>query len=80
MKTYLLTNYQTGEAYVGTTHQRLIDRLYAHGSMANSGECDHTPLYKNMKEYGTSSFFIELLCEGDREEEFIAKLRPSLNG
>ncbi|WVQ00107.1 hypothetical protein [Synechococcus phage MA10] len=79
MKTYLLTNIETGDTYVGTTRQDLLQRLYNHRGRSRGGKYDHTPLYGNMKEYGSHNFKIELLAEGDREEEFISKLKPTLN-
>ena len=78
MKTYLLTNLVTGDAYVGVTTE-VKQRLIQHKSRAKKNTHNHLPLYDNINTYGWHNFYAQTLCEGDSEQYMVWLLQPTLN-
>ena len=87
-KIYKIYNTISDDIYVGSTTQKLCERMRDHRKCANVKAKQHYPLYKLFYEYGVGTFYIELLgkcpCHdkeelGQKEGEYIRELRPSLN-
>jgi group I intron endonuclease len=63
---YKATNIINGKGYVGKTTKTLKKRFYGHKSCAKKPKCYfHRALYK----YSIENFKIEVLWEGDNEDE-----------
>ena len=87
-KVYKIYNTINDDIYIGSTTQKLCERMRQH-------RCDNSltgkmnyPIYKAFREYGVENFFIELIekcpCNGKdelrrKEGEYIRALKPSLN-
>ena len=78
MITYLITNTKTGDTYIGRTKLTLRKRMNRHFSSAKNG-CGMGKLQVQIRKYNVSDFEATILCEGNREKEFIEKLNPTLN-
>lgn len=59
-KIYIIRNTQNDKVYVGSTTQRLCERMSKHRSDAK-GRLSHLPLYVAFNEIGVEHFYIELL-------------------
>ena len=86
-KIYKITNDIDSDIYVGSTCKKLHERLYKHisDSRSNPNCCK---LYPKINRLGTEHFHIHLIeyfpCMyrkelRQREQEFIERLKPSLN-
>ena len=85
-KIYKIYNTINDNFYVGSTTQKLSQRMKDHRS--NCKRLPHLFLYKEMIEYGKEHFYIELLEKypcNDKEElakkegEYIRSLKPPMN-
>ena len=67
-----MPNYQEGKIYkiynivnddicVGSTTQKLCERISGHRRAINHPKKHHLPLYKAFREHGVDNFFIELI-------------------
>ena len=87
-KIYKIYNTITDDIYIGSTTQRLCERMRQHRCDSRSKKQGHLRIYKAFKEHGIDNFFIELIekCPcNDKDElrkkegEYIRLLKPSLN-
>ena len=87
-KIYKIYNTINDDIYVGSTTQKLCERMRSHRKCLNTEAKQHYPLYKLFSEYGVDTFYIELLekcpCHDieelrKKEGEYIRELRPSMN-
>ena len=87
-KTYNIYNTINDDIYVGSTTQKLCERMRDHRYCINNQKKKDRPLYQAFREHGIEHFFIELIekcpCndkdelrkkEGDR----IRQLKPTMN-
>ena len=87
-KIYKIYNTINDDIYVGSTTQKLCERMRHHRCSVNYGRYINYNIYKAFREHGVENFYIELIekcpCH-DKEElrkkegEYIRELRPSLN-
>ena len=87
-KIYKIYNTINDDIYVGSTTQKLCERMREHRSSSNDKYKKHYPIYKEFSEHGVENFFIELIekCPcNDKDElrrtegKYIRGLKPSLN-
>ena len=85
---YKIYNTITDDIYIGSTAQKLCERMRGHRQQSKLKPHFNYPTYKAFREHGIENFFIELLekCTcNDRGElrktegDFIRTLKPSLN-
>ena len=74
-KIYQIYNTNNNDIYVGSTTQKLCERMRSHRACVNTEAKQHYPLYKLFSEYGVDTFYIELLekCPCHDIEEFRKK-------
>ena len=87
-KIYKIYNTINDEICVGSTTQKLCERMREHRNRHRNDERSDTTVYKAFSEHGIDNFFIELIekrpcndIEGLRrkEGEYMKLLKPSLN-
>ena len=87
-KIYKIYNTITDDIYIGSTTQKLCERMRQHRCDNRSEKRGHFLIYKAFREHGVENFFIELVekCPcNDKDElrrkegEYIRALKPSLN-
>jgi len=87
-KIYKLYNTINDDIYIGSTTQKLCERMRGHRSCINSQKMNDRPLYQAFREHGVDNFYIELIekCPCNDKDElrrtegnYIRKLKPSLN-
>ena len=87
-KIYKIYNIITDDIYIGSTTQKLCERMRQHRCDNRSEKRGHFLIYKAFREHGVENFFIELVekCPcNDKDElrrkegEYIRALKPSLN-
>ena len=87
-KIYKICNIINDDIYVGSTTQKLCERMRDHRYCVNNNKKKDRPLYKAFRELGIEHFFIELIekCPcNDKDElrkkegEWIRELKPSMN-
>ena len=85
-KIYKIYNTINGDIYIGSTTQKLCERMREHRSIIKY-KFNHNPLYQGFRDHGVENFFIELVekspCNGKDElrkmKEYIRLLKPSMN-
>lgn len=85
-RVYMVVNDITGAIYVGSTTNGIKKRLYQHRTMSRDLKRT-SPLYEDMRFYGTENFDVELLYElkgpeeslKQVEQEWIERLSADLN-
>ena len=86
-KIYKIYNTINDEIYVGSTTQKLCERMREHRNR-HRNELPNTSVYKAFREHGVDNFFIELIekCPCNdieelrrKEGEYMKLLKPSLN-
>ena len=60
-KIYQIYITNNNDIYVGSTTQKLCERMRSHRACVNTEAKQHYPLYKLFSEYGVDTFYIELL-------------------
>ena len=87
-KTYKIFNTITDDIYIGSTTQKLCERMRQHRNVHKSKHHFNYPTYKAFRENGIENSFIELIgkcpCNGKdelrkTEGNYIRTLKPSLN-
>ena len=87
-KLYKKYNTITDDIYIGSTTQKLCERMRQHRNDQNSKKRGHFSIYQAFREHGVNNFYIELVEKhpcNDRDElrkkegEYIRKLKPSFN-
>ena len=87
-KIYNIYNTINDDIYVGSTTQKLCERMRDHRYCINNQKKKDRPLYQAFREHGIEHFFIELIekCPcNDKDElrkkegEYIRLLKPSFN-
>ena len=87
-KIYKIYNAITDDIYIGSTTQKLCERMRTHGNAQNPKKHSNYLIYQAFREHGVNNFYIELIEKhpcNDRDElrkkegEYIRKLKPSLN-
>ena len=87
-KIYKIYNTINDDFYVGSTTQKLCERMREHRSNSRSNKLENMLIYKAFGELGVEKFYIELIekCPcNDKDElrkkegEWIRQLKPSLN-
>ena len=87
-KIYKIYNTITDDIYIGSTSQKLCERMRQHRNDYNLNRRFNTSIYKAFREHGIENFFIELIetcpCNGKNElrkteGNYIITLKPSLN-
>lgn len=67
-KTYKICSTINDDIYIGSTTQKLCERMNCHRKPANIKEAEHRPIYKPFIEHGVDHFYIELIekcpCNG----------------
>ena len=88
-KIYIIRNTKNDMVYVGSTTQKLCERMALHRYALKYGTKQKYPLYKAFIELGCENFYIELLleypCENieqllQKEGEYIRKFNSHENG
>ena len=62
-KIYKILNTVNDECYIGSTCQKLSQRMAKHRKSVNSKDKKHLKLYQTMREFGIDKFYIELVKE-----------------
>ena len=62
-KIYCIRNNISDDIYIGSTCQKLCQRLAKHKSQLNNNKKKHRMLYDKMNELGKENFYIELLLD-----------------
>ena len=62
-KIYKILNTVNNDCYIGSTCQKLCQRMAKHRSVMNAKNKQHYNLYQAMREIGSDKFYIELLKE-----------------
>ena len=81
---YKITNTITGDFYIGSS-KNIKQRWVSHKCKSTWNKCPNSPMYLDMKKYGTDKFAFEILAEvevgklKEAEQEFIEKLKPIYN-
>ena len=87
-KTYNIYNTITDDIYIGSTAQKLCERMRQHRNDHKSKLRSNVFIYKAFREHGVQNFFFELVeqcpCNGrdelrKTEGNYIITLKPSLN-
>ena len=87
-KIYKIYNTTNDDIYVGSTTQKLCERMRDHRYSITDAKAGKQLIYKAFREHGVDNFYIELIekCPcNDRQElrrkegEYIRSLKPSLN-
>ena len=87
-KIYKIYNTINDDIYIGSTTQKLCERMRGHRKCVNDNKKQHLLIYKTFREHGIEHFFIELIekysCNDieeliRKEGEYIRALKPSLN-
>ena len=87
-KIYKIYNTINDDIYIGSTAQKLCERMRNHRNDHKSRSSFNYPIYKAFREHGVENFFIELIekCPcNDKDElrrtegKYIRELKPSLN-
>ena len=87
-KIYKIYNTLNDDIYVGSTTQKLCERMRDHRNVHKSKFHFNYPIYKTFREHGVENFFIELIEKrpcNDKDElrntegNYIRLLKPSLN-
>ena len=60
-KIYKIYNTVNDDIYIGSTTQKLRERISGHRRAINHPKKHHLPLYKAFREHGVDNFFIELI-------------------
>ena len=74
-KIYKILNTINDEVYVGSTYQKLSQRMAKHRYDVNNDEQRKCAIAQLMSQFGTSNFYIELIesCPCDNKEELSAR-------
>ena len=81
---YKITNTITGDFYIGSS-KNIKQRWVSHKCKSTWNKCPNSPMYLDMKKYGTDKFAFEILEEvevdklKEAEQEFIETLNPTYN-
>ena len=87
-KIYNIYNTITDDIYIGSTTQKLCERMRNHRNDHKSKSYFNYPIYKAFREHGVENFFIELIekCHRNDKDEltkpegnYMRTLKPSLN-
>ena len=62
-KSYKILNTVNDDCYIGSTCQKLCQRMAKHRSVMNAKNKQHYKLYQSMREIGSDKFYIELIKE-----------------
>ena len=62
-KIYKILNTVNSDCYIGSTCQKLCQRIAKHRSVMNAENKKHYKLYQSMREIGSNKFYIELVKE-----------------
>ena len=81
---YKITNAITGDFYIGSS-KNVKKRWREHKWPSTWNKCPNSPMYLDMKKYGTDKFIFEILEEVEidklkkTEQQFIETLKPTYN-
>ena len=81
---YKITNTVTGEFYIGSS-KNVKQRLANHKCQSTWNKYPNSPMYQDMKRYGTDKFSFQILAEieaeklKETEQQFIELLKPAYN-
>ena len=81
---YKITNTVTGDFYIGSS-KNIKERWVYHKCPSTWNRYPNSPMYQDMKRYGTDKFVFEILAEveiaslKEKEQEFIETLKPTYN-
>ena len=81
---YKITNTITGDFYIGSS-KNVKQRLAQHKCPSRWNDNPNSPLYLDMRKYGTDKFEFQVIEEvevdklKEKEQEFIEKLQPTYN-
>ena len=87
-KIYKIYNTSNDDIYIGSTTQKLCERMRNHRNAHKSKHHFNLPIYKAFREHGVENFFIELIekcpCNDtdelmNTEGNYTRELKPTLN-
>ena len=87
-KIYKIYNTINDDIYIGSTSQKLCERMRQHRNDYKSSPRFNMLIYKAIREHGVENFYIELIDKypcNDKDElrktegEYMRELKPSLN-
>ena len=87
-KIYKIYNTINDDIYIGSTTQKLCERMSGHRRTINHLKKKHLPLYKSFIEHGVDNYYIELIekcpCNDvdelrKKEGEYIKNMKPTMN-
>ena len=88
-RVYCIRNHVDDKIYIGSTIQKLSERMTKHRSRSKKEEYKGRKIYKHMNEFGVENFYIELIEEAKfdtkdemraRENHFIRQFDSFKNG